>query len=179
MLMHKSGQFFQTFVFLNYEKEYNGQVSPMTEQEKGSVVTFNSRYNYVGILRIPLKNEDTDANDLRKPDDSNAGKQSQAPKTSNTAKPSANQAAKIESKPMETDFNKYRMKLKTKNKADLGQSLKELGAEKCAQIFEFLETKDHSKLSHDELEFGNCAYKFLQSVKFYPPSTDNNTKEKK
>jgi len=65
MLMHKSGQFIESYVHLDFEKtDYNGQAAKMSEQEKGSVVTFQSRYNYVGILRIPLKNEDTDAVDL-------------------------------------------------------------------------------------------------------------------
>lgn len=166
-LLHKSGQFMKTFVMLNYDKtDYNGNVVPMTEQEKGSVVTFNSRYNYVGILRIPLKNEDTDANDLRKdlknndePEKKKFEKSPDKPKT-----------------PPETDFTKYKMKLKTKNKENDGKSLAEIGTETVLNIYNFLEKKDLKKLNHDEAEFVFCSYRYLQSVGVFPPDIDETEK---
>lgn len=52
MLMHTSGQYIQTYVLLDFSNK--------TEQEKGSVITYNSRYNYVGMLRFGLRDEDDD-----------------------------------------------------------------------------------------------------------------------
>lgn len=52
MLMHKSGQYIQTHTFLD--------LTGKTEQEKGSAITYNSRYDYVGMLRFGLLDEDDD-----------------------------------------------------------------------------------------------------------------------
>lgn len=54
MLMHKSGQYIQTYTMLD--------LTGKTEQEKGSVITYNSRYDYVGMLRFGLLDEDDDGN---------------------------------------------------------------------------------------------------------------------
>lgn len=52
MMLHKSGQYIQGHVIL--------ELSGKTEQEKGSVITYNSRYDYVGMCRFGLKGEDDD-----------------------------------------------------------------------------------------------------------------------
>lgn len=161
ILFHKSGQFIKTFVMLSYEKvDFNGKLTPMTEQEKGSVVTFNSRYNYVGILRIPLKNEDTDANDLRKDESQN---KKQAPAVEN----------KKETK-IETDYNKYSMKIKTKNAAELGQSFAQLGFERVDAIAAAILKKDKSKRNSDEQEFLSLSVEYLKATGNHPPEIDQN-----
>ena len=52
MMLHKSGQYIQTYTLL--------ELSGKTEQEKGSTITYNSRYDYVGMLRFGLLDEDDD-----------------------------------------------------------------------------------------------------------------------
>jgi hypothetical protein len=52
MLLHKSGQYIQTYTIL--------ELTGKTEQEKGSVITYNSRYDYVGMVRFGLLGEDDD-----------------------------------------------------------------------------------------------------------------------
>jgi hypothetical protein len=52
MMLHKSGQYIQTYTLL--------ELSGKTEQEKGSAITYNSRYDYVGMLRFGLLDEDDD-----------------------------------------------------------------------------------------------------------------------
>lgn len=52
LLMHKSGQFIQTYTIL--------ELAGKSEQEKGSAITYNSRYDYVGMLRLGLIGEDDD-----------------------------------------------------------------------------------------------------------------------
>jgi hypothetical protein len=52
MMLHKSGQYIQAYTLL--------ELSGKTEQEKGSAITYNSRYDYVGMLRFGLLDEDDD-----------------------------------------------------------------------------------------------------------------------
>ncbi len=59
ILMHSSGQYIQTYVLLD--------LAGKTEQEKGSAITYNSRYNYVGMLRIGLLDEDDDGQNASEP----------------------------------------------------------------------------------------------------------------
>lgn len=64
ILMHgESGEWIRSWVHLDYEKiDYQtGQPIKMNEQEKAGVQTYNSRYGYVGMLRLGLIDEDDDA----------------------------------------------------------------------------------------------------------------------
>jgi hypothetical protein len=64
-LSHETGEFIRTYVFLDYEKVTDkGVVLKMKEQDKGSVNTYNSRYCYVGMLRLGIMDEDDDATSL-------------------------------------------------------------------------------------------------------------------
>ena len=92
-------------------------------------------------------------------------------------------AKKTENKkqtPPETDYTKYKMKLKTKTKSDAGKSLADLGAQKVLNIHDFLSDKSKKtpyKVTPDEAEFLICAYKFLQSVGCFPPDDNFENQE--
>lgn len=151
-IQHKSGQFYEllTPIFAK-----NNDM-----QSFGAAITYAKRY-VVGSFFLIATEVDDDGNFA-------SGKTEPQKKTENKKSDEPKKTAT----PPETDFKKYKMKLKTKDKSDIGKSFAELSVEKTLNIYEFLEKKPSAKLTPDEAEFMFCAYKFLQSVGVYPPDID-------
>lgn len=153
MLMHKSGQYIQTHTFLD--------LTGKTEQEKGSAITYNSRYDYVGMLRFGLLDEDDDGQAASK------------------SKPAQIAAIKKENKPVGETIDAIRKVQATLEDPGqfvyafgkfTGKKLCEMNTEDIDKNVDFWETeKKKGSISPLATDFLINAYKYMEKIGQYPP----------